>query len=789
MTLLRASLRLLLIAVLASTIAPVRAQESAPADSAPQLPAQAVRAEAITLSVTLPLTPPRSEWLTPLRVTLENAGADFKGRLVVSTTSWIPTTQYYQAVELPAGSTKQFWFTAFEGANPEFEVLLLGDSNEIILRHLVQEAWVNARDVVVVQIGGHRNDFSMLQGDTYRVRRSLEEVVEDVNLLRSSQSMAIHQFQEPEIPEVRFRWLPANELPLPLIDLQGVTLVCMGLGTLSQLDQPQRLALERYVRLGGMALFYPELDYGFPTGLLEDPLLPVPLQSGFDLADPPRIASFAQRFAGWEGSPDRPLRFLRPEFSTRSLDTFPRLLTPDGCYPLLLSRPEGLGRTALLLFQPTLLTQSPEGAYQMLQLLDRSGLMDASEQQWYVSRSGGIFPGSGFFGGALTGGFWYAGNPLSTFWLRNWAQRMHPDSYNPFRAGGVTRRLWTVPLTFLRVEGWKLAAYLLLVLLASQWILAVRQRMPGIWAILPLLCLLFVLSISAGKVKLRTPYQYAEWNILRFAGVGDTALLASGSWVANLSRHGIPVLLSSGSNPDYFFDEFVFGASGFAGAADFPTVRHRQGADPAIVEITPLSTGRTRLYLGWGPVPVAGQLQGTLDLAQEGGTLTIRNTTPWTFGGGTLLLENEYVNVSFDRVPAVPAGESVTVPVPAGAISQRALLTDSRGPFAPTFTWATLPEEFPVRNWVPAQAELLHRTEFLRQSLRFVRPAPEFAFHPEQAQVVGHLEGYESPLRLDDERPEGQRFTVCTIPVTVLRDGQPLRQQPFGWVYWGAPGQ
>jgi len=742
---------------------------------------------AFRMQVEIPFGTARQESVNHLVVLLENAGPDFTGTLILSTVSWIPHTQYFQQVELASGTTKRFTFNAFEGTQPSFQAILLDSHGNEVLRQPVTPVASASSDVQMVQLGGHRSDFAALQGDSLALRMSIADLIDDVGAIKNSFALSAMQMQEPDIPLLAYRYLPPEALPAQLLDLLGLNLIAIDLGQWQRLAPVQQELLTSYVRFGGRLLLYPALDYGYPNQSLEHPLLPVPLEVGFDPASPAEMNGMKAFFPEWRGSLDRPLRFLRPARPPANAELMVSRLSLPGGRTLLLSRPEGYGRVALLTMQPALFSDGAGGDRYLLQLLDRTGLLESSGVQFYRSGTGGFSMGSGAV--RPRGRFWRAATPRFNFWLANYAQAMNPGSFRPFRGTQSTFRLTAVPLAFLQQEGWKLLIWGVLVAGVMQLIVTVRRRIPLVWLALPLVAALFVLTFTPVAVQIETPYRYEAWNILRFPGTGSQAFLASASWVANLSRHGTPQVLTS-TQSDFFFDEFVYRDEPLfrpATPVDYPTVQHRQGAAPAIVQLQPHLLGDPRLLLGWGPVTTDGQLSGVMRVngPDERVQLILTNDTPWPVRGGLLLLESEYLYIEGAAVPAVPAGDSITITLDPKAVTYRLDQTTKRHMPTPIFDLPIRDLPQILRGWAYEQSQVLYEEVRLQQDLEFTKPTPEHTFLPTEALFVGELEGGVLPLELDGRTPEGRRFTLATCPVRI--EWSPtfgLRQPPFTWEYY-----
>ncbi|HYE76990.1 MAG TPA: hypothetical protein VEI97_03300, partial [bacterium] len=210
-------------------------QESQP-QTAPQTDKGKVSAGAITVEVEVPLGAAKVEGISPIVVTLENAGPDFRGQLVVSTTTWVPTTQYFQPVELPSGATKRFQFTCFEKTPPAFEVILLEADGEVVQRQEVAPEPLSGSDVTLLQVGGHPSDFSALQGEAKEIRLGIEDIVSPAQVA-ASETLSAKKFQEPVIPYVHFKRVEPEALPSNLIGIEWVNTILLDLGTYQQMDQ------------------------------------------------------------------------------------------------------------------------------------------------------------------------------------------------------------------------------------------------------------------------------------------------------------------------------------------------------------------------------------------------------------------------------------------------------------------------------------------------------------------------------------------------------------------------
>ncbi|HYE78774.1 MAG TPA: hypothetical protein VEI97_12385, partial [bacterium] len=375
---------------------------------------------------------------------------------------------------------------------------------------------------------------------------------------------------------------------------------------------------------------------------------------------------------------------------------------------------------------------------------------------------------------------------------------LRPDALNPFRGVQSQVRLWAVPAAWFKQEGITLLGYILAVVIVTQIVLQVRRRAPWVWALLPATAALFVAIASPANIQEAIPYQYAEWNILRFNGKDNRAQLYSTFWVSNLSRHNTPLTLTHAAGPDFMFDEFVYvGAGVFSDDPDaYETVHVRQGAQPAFTQLVPLSMSfgqvpspvtLPRVVIGWGPTTVPGSLTGTFAFKGDGqpATLTVTNGTPWHFTGGSVLLHSEHLSVSFDGVPGIAPGDTATVEVPADRLIFRPDLTSPRTDFG-----APLPPWFremgaTEASWGASMVELLDRQFSMGHSLMFTEPLPEFAYVPEAVQIVGQLDGYLAPVTLDNREPTGRRLTLVTAPARIeWGPGTRPTQEPYSWEYY-----
>ncbi|MEO7994940.1 MAG: hypothetical protein ABI743_11130 [bacterium] len=754
-------------------------------DTAPQLPESNTVVEGpLTMQASVPFKAIRHDLMNPVDVVLENTGKAFKGRLVLSTTKWVPTTQYFQEVDLPPGSTKRFRFMAYEGFDGEFALRLLDLQGNETLRSTFAPTMIRPGDVLLVQWGGHPSDFSMIPRDELAARPSLRDMVDNAELLQENAALSIELFQEPSpIPSLFFTRLTTAEAPPKLNDWQGVDTLLLDLGTYAEFLPPQKALVESFVHLGGHLLLYPALDYGNPNARWEDPLLVAPLDAGSTLADVGMITDFAERFPSWKPSMDRPLRFLNADFAARPPETLPRLVTPGGT-PLVVSREEGAGRVSLMLFQPVQLTDVTNSAAVMAQLLDRCGATDANESQWYSEPRD---QNAGLAGNTdINNGIWLKASAPIGFFTRNWATRSAPQSVNDLPISGpiALRKLWAVPLTYIRTEGLALLAFLLIVMGLTQVILAYRRSFPLLWLLLPLCAAGYVMLGGPAKIHYQTPYRYTEWNVLRLTGLDNNAWLASDHYIVNQSRHATPLVLARPESADYSFDEMIH--AGLIGRGGSPTVHVRQNEAPAVVNITPVDGEVPREFLGCGPVTLPGTIDGKLVFSGKDQPLklTIANHTPWPFQAGAVYVDSGIFTLEYNKLPLIAPGEDATVSIDPPQFNFRPELVGTALPHPATFTWANAAPEPEIRQWLPGQVQLLSKSQFIGASLMFLSPSTSNVLVPEHALVVGSLAGFAAPVTIDGHPAQGRKFTLASVPLPIeWAPGTRPEQSPYGWDY------
>ena len=270
----------------------------------------------------------------PVRVTLDNNGADFQGMVAVnvanSTFGNPGSTSVYQVpISLPSGAHKQITLYApftfdSQGTVQNISINLLNTSGHLINTQFASLRTLNTGDVFVGVLSDQSNNFNALN---------------NVSLPNTSSSVIVQPLDATTFPD--------NSVVLRNFDL----LVLDNFNTAS-LSQQQLTALQNWVAQGGSLIVAggPEWQHTFntlPSGLL--PVTPVgtaTLSSGTSLLTVGGPTSNGTSKGGSNLSSSLPI-------STATLNTGTAVLT-SGTIPLIVQGHVGQGSVVYLAFDPSL---------------------------------------------------------------------------------------------------------------------------------------------------------------------------------------------------------------------------------------------------------------------------------------------------------------------------------------------------------------------------------------------------------------------------------------------------